>query len=287
MCSRSSTRLSLPWPSSRGRLLARRSALGWIPHSSRPLLLVRALPSPRLRFAVNPPPRPLPLLLPPLSALLALSPWPVTPLPPLRPHPRPVPRVRHPRLLPCLVPRTPPLSWPPTPVVWPLLPPFPRGRRPNALPPPFPSPSALRLMPVVPGVLPLPVPRAPATRWAGPLAGSTSPGTPPLFGRTPTPFLLPTPLSNTPPPFLLPLWILSKPAMSAPGTPGAPPIIASTSAGPTFRPSLLTRSLFLAVLCSCPPFFQSATFATICSFGPTPYLRYLVPTYHAPYHPPP
>ena len=195
-CSRSSTRLPLPWPSSRGRLSARRSAPRWIPHSSHPLLLVGVLPLVLRWFAVDPPLRSPPLLLSPLSLPLAPSPWPVTPLPPLCPRPHLVPRVRHPQLLLRLVCRMQPPSRPSAAAVWPpllLLPPLPCGCCPNALPPPFPPLRAVRLVPAVPRgyclPLPLPLPRVPVDRQAGPLAGSTSLGIPPLSGPSPMPSL--------------------------------------------------------------------------------------------------
>ena len=200
-CSRSSTRLTLPWPSSRGRLSARRSAPGWIPRSSHPLLLVGVLPLPW--FAVEPPLWSLPLLLSPPSLPLALSPWPVIPLPPLRPRPRLVPRARHPRLLPHLVCRMQPPSRPsavaesPPPL---LLPPLTRGRRPNAPHLPFPPLGALHLVPAVLRGLrltpPLPPPRVPAASMAGPRARSTSLGTPLPSRLSPTP-LPPLPLPST------------------------------------------------------------------------------------------
>ena len=200
-CSRSSTCLTLPWPSSRGRHSARRSALGWIPRSSHPLLLVGVLPLPR--FAVDPPLRSLPLPLPPLSLPSALSPWPVIPLPPLRPHPRLVPRAQHLWLLPRLVCRMRPPSRPsavaesPSPL---LLPPLPRGHHPNAPLPPFPPLSALRLVPAALRGLrltpPLPPPRVPAAPTAGPRARSTSLGIPLPSGPSPTP-LPPLPLPST------------------------------------------------------------------------------------------
>ena len=199
---RSSTRLTLPWPSSRGRPSAKRSAPGWIPRSSHPLLLVGVLPLPR--FAVETPLWPLPLLSSPLSSPLAPSPWPVIPLPPLRPRPRLVPRARHPpRLLPRLVCRMQPPSRPsavaelPPPL---LLPPRTRGRRPNAPLLPFPPLRALRLVPAVLRGLrltpPLPPPRVPAAPTAGPRARSTSLGIPLPFGLSPTP-LPPLPLPFT------------------------------------------------------------------------------------------
>ena len=202
MCLRSSTRLSQPWPSSRGRLSARRFALGWILHSSRPLLLVGVLLLLQPQFVVNPPPWSPPLLLPPLSLPLAPLPWPVTPLPPLRPRPCLVPRVWAPQLLPHLVSWMRSPSWPFTRPVLPLPPIFSHRHRPNALLPPFPPHSALHLVPVVlqgsPFPLPpLPIPYAPVIHLAGLLASSTSPRTPLLFGCTPTPFLLPLPPSSS------------------------------------------------------------------------------------------
>ena len=206
MCWRSSTHLSLPWPSSRGRLLVRRSAPGWILRSSHPLLLVGVLLL--LRFAVEPPLWPPPLLLSPLSALSTLLPWPVTPLPPLHPRPRLVPRVQHPWPLPCLMLWLSRPSWPVAalllppgpPPPGPLNPPLSRGRRPNALPPPFLPLCALGLVPVAFRGSRLPVPCVPVAQRAGPLAGSTSLGTSPLSGSFPMPFppRLP-PLSFRPP----------------------------------------------------------------------------------------
>ena len=109
-----------------------------------------------------------PLLLPPLSSLSAPSPWLVTPLPPLHPCPRLMPRVQHPRLLPCLMCRMRPPSWPAAWPVSPPLPPFLHRRHPNALHLPFPTPCALCLVPMVlweshlPPPL-LPVPHVPVT----------------------------------------------------------------------------------------------------------------------------
>ena len=225
MCWRSSTRLSLPWPSSRGRLLARRSAPGWIPRSSHPLLLVGVLPL--LRFTVDPPLRPPPLLPSPLSTPLALLPWPVTPLPPLRPHPRLVPRVQLPWLLLRLAAWLLRPSWlvsalllAPGPLpLGPLPLPLSRGHRPNALLPPFPPLSALGLVPVVFRGSRLPIPCVPVARQAGPLAGSTSLGTPPLSGSFPMPFPPHLPPSSIRPPSRSRLRSGSRPATTARGIP--------------------------------------------------------------------
>ena len=266
MCWRSSTRLSLPWPSSRGRLLARRSAPGWIPRSSHPLLLVGVLPL--LQFAVEPPLRPLPLLRSPLSLPSAPLPWPVTPLPPLHPCPRLVPRVQHPWLLPRLMPRMPPALL--------LNPPLFRGHRPNALLPPSPPLSALCPVPMVCRGSRLPVPCVPVTRRAGPLAGSTSLGTPPLSGSSPTLFPpLPPPLS-TPPCFHSHLRNGSRPVRTARGTPWTHLIVDSTSAASISRRSPLTPALsHLVPLSRLSPHLVPVCYITF--LGPMPLLRYLVP----------
>ena len=283
MCSRSSTCLPLPWLSSRGRLSARRSALGWILHSSHPLLLVGVLLSLHW-FTVDPP-----LLLSPLSSPSAPLPWLVTPLPPLCPRPCLVPRVQLPWLLPCLMcwMRLP--SWPITKPVWPLPPTFFCRRCPNALPLPFPPLSTLHLMPMVlwgsrlPPPLP-PIPCVPITHLAGLLAGSTLPGTPPPFGHTPTPSppLLP-PLSSRPH-FRLRLRSGSWPALTARRIPRMHLIAASTYATFTFQCSPLTPALSHLVPLSHLPShlvpIRSPTFP-----GPTPLLHYLVPTTYASYLP--
>ena len=283
MCSRSSTRLTLPWSSSRGRLSARRSAPGWIPRSSRPLLLVGVLLPPW--FAVEPPLRPPPLLLSRLSVPSALSLWPVTRLPPLRPRPRLVPRVRRPRrLFPCLLVWMLKLPWPISAFPPPHLNPFSRRCRPNALLLPFPPLSALRLVPVVLRGLrltpPLPPPCVPATPTAGPHARSTSLGIPLPFGLSPTPSPpLPHPLSihwrSTPG-----SGCRSTTAPTAPGILLDTPIDASTCAVPTFRPTLphLAPSLLTPNrrLLSLPSPVSFTTF-----FGPTPLRRYLPPFFYA------
>ena len=259
MCLRSSTRLSQPWPSSRGRLSARRFALSWILCSSHPLLLVRALPLLQPQFMVDPPPWPPPLLLPPLSLLLALSPWPVTPLPPLRPCPCLVPRAWPPWLLPHLMSWIRLPLWPSACPVWPLPPTSFCGRCPNALLLPSPPSSALRLVPVVPRgsplpLPPLPVPCVPVMRLAGLLAGSTSSGTLPPCRCSPTPFLLPLPLSSFRQHSPLCLRSRSQPVLIALGIPQTCPITTSTFAGFTSQhlpPTLaLSHLVLFAPLCS-------------------------------------
>ena len=158
--------------------------------------------------------------------------------------------------------------------------PLSRGRRPNALLPPFPPLCALRLVPVVlwglrlPPLLPFP--HAPAAPTAGPCARSTSLGTPPLSGLSPTPFPLLTPPSSSRPRSTPGLRRRSRPVPIAPGIPWMPLTAVFTYAACTSRrllpplaPSLLAPSRRLS---PCPGPIHFIMF-----FGPTPSSRYLPP----------
>ena len=166
-------------------------------------------------------------------------------------------------------------------LVSPLLPTFFCGCCPNTLPPSFPPLSALRLVPVVLWgsclpLPPLPIPCVPVAQQAGPLAGSTSPGTPPLFRHSPMPFCQHLPPSSSRLHFTPGLRRRSQPILTVSGIPRTPQIAAFTYARFISWHSPLPLTLSHLVPLSClPP--HLVLFTTICSLALCPHFATCFP----------